>query len=748
MPSAWPLDAYASTLVARLHACKPSEVGPVLKRYAADHRDPAWIVRTADALCVPALAIVEALAMRGGMLHSTELDEIVRRDFGVDPASVTAGLRQLFRDLLVVPLESPRGSAFALVAPAADRIAAHVAGLAARAPAASGPTRDDGRTLVAVTAMFAQVDLKLTRDGRPHRAGIKRIAKQTGLDEKRLERAVIVAWRLGLLGELEDATVRPLAEPLLAAAHGQYPKHRVVARLAERINALGAVSVTALDGWMETCAYRQIMTFSVDDLAWLPGLGARGERDGRAEAVVAVPLPTAAAGTVAPNFEVFLPPEARLSDVARVLSACEPVRIDRMIVGRITKSSIARATAAGATCDELLALFGQASRSPIPQNVAAALRDWTSSSTYARVFTGRVVVVPAADEARLIAALPPVAAARALAPGVIAISDQLPERAIAIALDKLGIVVRADEAPTRPRDLGDARDSGSELPALLTAPEPLRARVAAFRAGDPIERERVRAIAPVPVPPTTATTSPPKQPAIASRDGRWQRAEPDDDDDDGLDRLDAELAMSPGTRRALEAYERRIGEELPGEAFHALAFAIEGLSSHDRRFVLAPATLDETRERLLKILAARSPAGPAARSAFAELARMLGATALGPAPGKLEWHRTGVHARLEAAARTHSTLLLDIGGGEPRQVAITRLTMRGTTLFVLGEDPHGNGVAMPYARIHAVAEPPPISGASETARWTPLTGMTPPPGHEPCPCGSGKRYRQCCRTTS
>ena len=746
MACAWPLEAYNPETVATFRACNRSEVPTVLQRYAAHQKDPAWISRTVESLSVPALAILDMLAAHGGMLHATDLDVYADADFGIARPAVGLGLAELFRELLIVPLTTRRGRAFALVAPAADRVAAHVAGLAANAVSpssiASSEPRDDGRNLVAVAALLAQVDLKLTQDGRPHRGAVKRIAKQIGLEETRLEHLVITAWSLGLIGELADGTVRPLPEIVAAAAEGRFPSHPVADHVASRVRAVGVVPVRTIERWMSACADRGFPTMSSARVSSLPGLVATDL------SLAAAALPDASAATIAPNFEVFLPPESRLSDVARVLAVCEPVRLDRMILGRITKASIARATANGHSGDELLAMLARASRTPVPQNVSSAIRDWTTSTTHATVYTGRVIVVPPADEARVIAALPPAGAARALAPGVIAIADALPDRAMAIALEKLGIIRRSDDSSTTPRDLRGHPSPKVALPPLFEASPALRARVVAYRAGDPGEHARVRAIAPLPGP-ATEMTRPPPQPEIRPRNSGWGDLDDEDlDGDDDFARLDAELAVSAGTRKALEAYERRIGEELPGEAFHAFAFTIEALSMPDRRFVLGAPSFTETRERLLKLLAARSPAGPVAKSAFTELARMLGA----PPPSArkepaIEWHRDGIHARLEAAGRTHSTVLLDLGSDEPRRVAITRFTMRGSELFVLGDDQHdGSGVAIRYASIRGIADPPPSPEHQPPGRWTPLAGMTPPPGHEPCPCGSGKRYRQCCRT--
>ena len=66
--------------------------------------------------------------------------------------------------------------------------------------------------------------------------------------------------------------------------------------------------------------------------------------------------------------------------------------------------------------------------------------------------------------------------------------------------------------------------------------------------------------------------------------------------------------------------------------------------------------------------------------------------------------------------------------------------------MVLGEDidAEQDAIAVPLSSIIAVAELP----ASSLPGWRPADGDKEPPGHIPCPCGSGRKYRQCCRRTS
>jgi hypothetical protein len=99
------------------------------------------------------------------------------------------------------------------------------------------------------------------------------------------------------------------------------------------------------------------------DLAMLPGI--RRGLDGDVEAFQACALPDGVGTTVTPSFEVFVAPEASLVHLVEVLGSAELTRIDRVIVARITKSSIRRAIGRGATLDTIVASLKRASRTPI-----------------------------------------------------------------------------------------------------------------------------------------------------------------------------------------------------------------------------------------------------------------------------------------------------------------------------------------------------------------------------------------------
>jgi len=94
------------------------------------------------------------------------------------------------------------------------------------------------------------------------------------------------------------------------------------------------------------------------------------------------------------------------------------------------------------------------------------------------------------------------------------------------------------------------------------------------------------------------------------------------------------------------------------------------------------------------------------------------------------------------------------------------VVQRGTTWMVLGDDlASGDAVALPLEAIHAVAALPEDfdvdsvrdddgddgdlddGNGDSVARkpWRPAPGQAPPAGHIRCPCGSGVRYRHCCR---
>jgi hypothetical protein len=121
-------------------------------------------------------------------------------------------------------------------------------------------------------------------------------------------------------------------------------------------------------------------------------------------------------------------------------------------------------------------------------------------------------------------------------------------------------------------------------------------------------------------------------------------------------------------------------------------------------------------------------------------------------PGDLDWIRRDLVARLTAAQRTHATLALDLSGHPVRVARILRVAQQGRVTMLLAEDVRdGSSIAIPITAVRGVAEPPAAPAAAEPGArgpWRPVEGQPSPPGHVPCPCGSGRRYRACCREAS
>jgi hypothetical protein len=124
------------------------------------------------------------------------------------------------------------------------------------------------------------------------------------------------------------------------------------------------------------------------------------------------------------------------------------------------------------------------------------------------------------------------------------------------------------------------------------------------------------------------------------------------------------------------------------------------------------------------------------------------------------WQQEQLRPRLEAAAEGEACMALDVGG-TVRFVEIEQVARRGSMWFVLGEDlDDGTAVALALDKITAIAalpddidlddlldqEPRASSARGGVSRsWRPPPGTPAPPGHVACPCGSGERYRNCCR---
>jgi hypothetical protein len=150
----------------------------------------------------------------------------------------------------------------------------------------------------------------------------------------------------------------------------------------------------------------------------------------------------------------------------------------------------------------------------------------------------------------------------------------------------------------------------------------------------------------------------------------------------------------------------------------------------------------DTFERHLPSVAKR-PANDAERDAVPALT------------ANVEWIRRDLAAQLIAASRTYATLAIDLGDRNVRVARILRVAQHGRVAMLLAEDAgDGSSIAIPISAVRGIAEPPRAAGAETAAPgaratpWRPLEGQPHPPGHAPCPCGSGRKYRGCCRQTS
>ena len=673
---AWPFEDIPAKLVAALFKCSPGEAEARLATIRARHDDAAWLADYLMKVPAPALAILAMLVEHGGPMEVEELLDAVASRFGIDEPETRPGIGALLSELLIVPLTTRwGGEALGVVATVADGIAARVAEL--DAPVLPGDAfaardgHDGGRTLLAVCHALARVDVKRTQTGLAHRGGVKRLAKQLGVAERTVDAVVASAIGAGLVGVTPDDVLRPERARLLDAARGVYAHEPALVALAAEL-AKRPLALDRVRRWLRHAGSPVL----AESLGWLPGL-CRGTVGG-VDAIRLDPAAGEPATSVTPSFEVFVPPEARREDVCHALACAELARVDRVIVARITKGSVASAVAAGATGDELLARLAGACRTPIPQNGELAIREWAAEGAQATIASGRVVVVPPAAEARVRAALG--VDARVLAPGVLLVADDVSEAAIAAALGKLGIHATRHAATTTMR---------ATMPAALGplgGDDRLRARVAAYRAGSREERVRV-----------------------------------------------APRAKAPSDE-ALDHWQAKYGE-LPVDLLGAVDVLLSMISAHDVRFLLSATTIDELARRagtLMRKQRGRSGGGQRELEVVAD-------TSSEPPDAGVAWQRDHVHARLEAAARTHASMLLDVDGGRVT-LAVSRVIRRGTALLVLGEGPDGERVAVPLSAIRGVAD-----AAPPAPRWRPVPGQGEPSGHEPCPCGSGQRYRSCCR---
>jgi len=730
----WKFDDIPDVLLAGMLGVPAEQVPARRAKLAEQQREPAWVEAALEALPAATLSILQILAEGGGASTDRKLAEEAHARYGLREDLYRHAVLPAIRALLAVPLRTQDdGTALALVQPAAQLVAPRVidldvaplplAGFVSETPAGADP-----RTFLALCIATRHVDLKLNKDGAVHFGAVKRLAKQVGIDERVANHMLRVALDANLVvpdGEL----VRPDTAVLVAAATGHYPTS-IAATALQALLATGPAERAVALRW---CARRALLPGThliCDGLSYLPGFSV-GTVDGAAALAYRAP-DGSTSGHITPSFEVILPPESRLLDIVQVGACCDWVRLDRALVARITKPSVSRALVAGATGVQILGWLASASQHPIPQNVEVAVRDWAGAVVSATLATGHVVVVDAAAEGDALAALAKLAPRR-VAPGVLVVRSAVPARDVSRALLAAGIQPDAG-APAHPRRATTDRPAAPVLAAAR-----LRGKVAAWRRNEPFEGVRDSYLDNIPPPASegheAARPAAVDPPASASREAVRLPA----------DALRARIVEWVGARGIADS-ERGIARLLDGPLVDLLA----ELASRDLDELFSRArTLDDLVASVAKLLAQRGIGRP---PAISHAPRSPG----GPPRPVLSWQHEQVRPWLEAAAERTAWVALHVAG-KVRYVEIEQVARRGSMWFVLGADlDDGTDVAIALDKITAVAALPDDvdledllaqepAAPSISRPWRPAPGTPAPSGHVACPCGSGQRYRDCCR---
>lgn len=726
----WWLDDIPDLALASMLGVPADQVPARRAKLAEQQREPAWVEAALEALPAATLSILQLLAEGGGIGTDLQLARAAQARYGLREDLYRHAVLPAMRAVLVVPLSTrDAGSALALVQPAASLVGPQVIdldvtplSLAAFVPEA--PAGADPRTFLALCIATRHVDLKVNKGGELHFGAVKRLARQVGIDERVADSMLRVALDAKLLaphGEL----VRPDVEALVATAAGHYPEGTGVTAL-QALLAGGPIERRAALRWCERRALVHIARVICDGLSYLPGFTI-GTVDGEAALSFRVPEGSRS-GHITPSFEVILPPESRFLDVVQVGACCDWVRLDRALVARITRPAVSRALAAGATGHQIVGWLASASQHPIPQNVEVAIRDWATAVIPATLATGHVIVVDAAAESHALTALGKLDPRR-LAPGVLVVGAAVPARDVSRALLAAGIQLDAN-APPRPRPKVTAPPAAPGL----AAPR-LRGKLRAWLRGEPYDGVRDSYLENLQASAATsagATQAPADEPL--ARLVAWARARGIDDSD--------------GT--------------LTGLLEGPMADLLAQLSARDIDQVFSRArTVDDLITDVAKRLAQSGIGRPLATS-HAPLASSprAGIRRAGPPRPGLDWQQEQLRPRLEAAAEVAEWIALDVGGSV-RFVEIERVARRGSMWFVLGDDlEDGTAVALALDKVKAIAALPddvdlddllaqehvgPSQRGAASRPWRPPPGATCPAGHVACPCGSGERYRNCCR---
>ncbi|MEO7735417.1 MAG: hypothetical protein ABIY55_30975, partial [Kofleriaceae bacterium] len=674
-PIGFALESVPDHELASMLNVSRGEIAARRKKLVAQLTDPAWIAKTLDALPAATLAVLHLVCDGGGIVLEDHLFREGRVRFGLSEDDCRAAAIPAVERLLAIPLTTPHGDvALGVLRPAAPLIAPLVAGLdlLELPPATFVPDEHpvrNARTFLAVCIATRHVDIKVTNEGRPHRSATKRLAKQVGLDEVVVEELLLHAMSSGLIViEGEGELLRPDLVALAAAANGRYPYCASVAAAQDRLG-LGPLPI---HGLLHSLLRRREVDVTgfigLDAFDCLPGF-VTGTVNGTRAVMLRV-IEGGVAGHVTPSFEVMLPPESRLLDIVQVGACCDWERLDRAIVGRISKASVMRAVAGRASAADIVAQLRAASRHPIPQNVEAAIHDWAGAVIAATIASGHVVVVEPAARDRVAPGLLGLGG-RELAPGVFLVERDDARRQIEAVLARAGARHRAPAV---------ARPAPRTEPAALPA-SPAAARV----------RARVRA---------------------------WQRREDFEGKRDDFLELsrkiaDAEAGALRLVEQQLAGWERTCGDALQHDdpAYHALIAILASLPMDTRTNLLASShDVSELLRALSRIAPGRGlisvPRSLASALSVPIAPRMPRSSRQPPRPPPLMWQEERLRERLERAAEDVEAMALQLPNGV-RYVEVDRVIRRGTTWMVLGNDVRsGDSVAVRLDDVEAIAAMP------------------------------------------
>jgi len=106
--------------------------------------------------------------------------------------------------------------------------------------------------------------------------------------------------------------------------------------------------------------------------------------------------------------------------------------------------------------------------------------------------------------------------------------------------------------------------------------------------------------------------------------------------------------------------------------------------------------------------------------------------------------------RLVWAKSSGEPIALQFRSGRRATVRVIDVVQRGSATMLLGEDVETDvAMALRLDEIDRVIDAPDDAPAgADRTPYSPRPGEPAPAGHLPCPCGSGEKYRRCCRKVS